>query len=190
MCDGCSSAKVSVDEYLEKYSVNDECCKYEIYNDRLVKNPGPSPEHQELLGTMQYTLYGYFKDTKCKVLQETPVKFTIRNSNITNIFKPDLLVICSDFTRGLGYIDGVPELIIEVWSHPNRIADLDFKLDVYRDAGVKEYIQIFQGSKMIIAQDLRDRNSIKVYPLGSPFESIFFKDLKFDLSKFDASNDQ
>lgn len=43
---------------------------------------------------------------------------------------------------------------------------------------------------MIIAQDLRDRNSIKVYPLETPFESILFKDLKFDLLKFDVSNDQ
>lgn len=190
MYDGCSSAKVSVDEYLEKYSVNDECCKYEIYDDRLVKNPGSSPEHQELLGTMQYTLHGYFKDKKCKVFQETPVKFTIRNSNITNIFKPDLLVMCSDFSKGLGYIDSVPDLVIEVWSSYNRIADLDSKLKVYKTTGVKEYIQIFQGSKMIIVQDLRDKNSIKVYSLGAPFESILFKDLKFDLSNFVNSDDQ
>ncbi len=190
MYDGNNLFEVAVDEYLEKYSVNDECYKYEIYKNKLVKNPGPSPEHQELLGAMQYTMYGFFKGKKCKVFQETPVKFKIKNSNLTNIFKPDLLVICSDFSKGLGYIDGVPDLIIEVWSCPNRIADLDFKLDVYRDAGVKEYIQIFQGSKMVIAQNLRDRNSIKVYPLETPFESTLFKGLKFDLLKFDVSNDQ
>jgi hypothetical protein len=67
---------------------------------------------------------------------------------------PDVFVVCESDEPKLsdeGYIDGAPDLVIEVLSPSTRKKDMFIKLEKYRNAGVREYwIVDLQKEKVIV----------------------------------------
>ncbi|MUV38885.1 hypothetical protein JNUCC1_02757 [Lentibacillus sp. JNUCC-1] len=59
--------------------------------------------------------------------------------NETNIFIPDLSVICDETGLEENKFVGVPEIIMEILSPSNQSHELIPKMDAYMRYGVKEY---------------------------------------------------
>ena len=53
--------------------------------------------------------------------------------------QPDITVICDEKKRGYEGCRGVPDLVIEILSPSNTAIEMERKLKLYQDAGVKEY---------------------------------------------------
>lgn len=130
--------EMSVDDYLK---IREKSEEYLEYIDGLVyMSPSPSTKHQRISRKLLVKFDKFLKDKPCEVFH-APFDIELKNESLegTKIVIPDLSVICekSGFTESR-YI-GVPALIVEILSPSNQSHDLITKLNLYMNAGVKEY---------------------------------------------------
>ena len=62
-----------------------------------------------------------------------------RPEDIDTVFQPDLTVICDKAKRTLRGCMGAPDLVVEILSPSTSTYDRTAKLDLYEEAGVREY---------------------------------------------------
>jgi Uma2 family endonuclease len=99
-------------------------------------SPAPSIAHQSVIGRMGSRLERALAGKPCRpFIAPTDVKFTD-----TDIVQPDILVVCDPRKITPGYIDGAPDLVIEVLSPATATRDLREKKALYARHGVREYI--------------------------------------------------
>lgn len=112
--------------------------RYELIDGTLYSMSSPTGEHQEIVGEVYFQLRDYLKNKQCKVyLSPFDVKI-----NKKDIVQPDLFILC-DRRELQGtdnkYLEGPPDLVIEVWSESTGRYDLMGKRRKYQSAGVREY---------------------------------------------------
>ncbi len=71
-------------------------------------------------------------------------------SDEETVLQPDILVVCDPGRTGDKYIDGAPDLVIEVVSPTNPGHDYVRKLDLYIRAGVREYWIVDPDEKKVV----------------------------------------
>ncbi|MDR1467917.1 MAG: Uma2 family endonuclease [Spirochaetaceae bacterium] len=101
----------------------------------------PSTTHQRVLGELHYQLHGFLRNKACQVF---PAPFAVRFPSQTEddtdkIFQPDLVVVCDRSKIDERGCKGAPDFIIEILSPSTATNDLLYKLNIYRNAGVREY---------------------------------------------------
>jgi Uma2 family endonuclease len=55
------------------------------------------------------------------------------------VVQPDISVICDESKRGSDGCHGAPDMVVEILSPSNTAIEMQRKLELYRDAGVREY---------------------------------------------------
>lgn len=116
-----------------------EGIRAELIDGQIYYQAAPSRIHQEILMSVSKTIANYI-DTKggsCKVY---PAPFAVKlfNDRIT-IVEPDISVICDHDKLTDKGCSGAPDWIIEIVSPSNSGHDYVRKLNLYMDAGVREY---------------------------------------------------
>jgi Uma2 family endonuclease len=53
--------------------------------------------------------------------------------------QPDISVICDESKRGSEGCHGAPDMVVEILSPSNTAIEMQRKLELYQDAGVREY---------------------------------------------------
>jgi Uma2 family endonuclease len=101
----------------------------------------PGARHQEILGEIFAQFHAYLKGKPCKVY---PAPYDVRlfyreDESDDTVVQPDIVVICDEKKRGPEGCRGAPDLIIEVLSPSNTAIEMERKLKLYQDAGVREY---------------------------------------------------
>lgn len=124
----------------EDYYNLPEDVRAELINGQIYYMSAPSRIHQEILGFI-FKKIAYYIDQKrgyCKVYPSPFAVKLFKDDNKT-IVEPDISVICDPDKLTDRGCTGAPDLIIEIISPSNSSHDYVRKLNLYMDAGVREY---------------------------------------------------
>lgn len=101
--------------------------------------PAPSTEHQTICGNLFLQLGTYLSGKTCRAFF---APFDVRlnaDAEDNTVVQPDLAVICDPNKITKAGCKGAPDMIIEILSPATMQRDQITKLNLYRDAGVREY---------------------------------------------------
>lgn len=127
--------KVSFDEYME---IADEDIKVELVGGDLIMHSPASFKHERIFGFLFFLMKGYVSS---KGLGEVlGSRFSVRLTD-EYVFEPDILFVSKEKPNLIKnmYLDGSPDLVVEILSETTKKYDLGVKLEKYFEFGVKEY---------------------------------------------------
>jgi len=130
--------------------------KYEIIQGEEVMLAQPSINHTRIVGNLNYIISSYLHNKRgeverCEVFWGIMVYFDKNNHYI-----PDFILVCDQNKIKENYIDGAPDLVVEVLSPSTGKRDIGIKKDVYEKSGVREYWIISPKEKAIEVYHLKD----------------------------------
>jgi Uma2 family endonuclease len=150
---------LSIPEPNKKYTFTDYLKwdpqeRYELIDGiPLLMTPAPSWQHQAISRQLTYQLVAFLQGKRCQVFH---APFDVRipyqgetDEDTSNVFQPDLVVICDPSKlSGSGYF-GAPTLIIEILSPHTAKTDRILKFNKYEQAGVQEYWIVEPETKIV-----------------------------------------
>ena len=120
---------------LEDYMSLPEGYPAELIGGEIIVSPSPSAKHQKIAGDLFFKMR-LFKETK-KIPGEIFYEIDVRLSN-EDVVRPDIVYV-SDESKIGEWIEGAPDLVVEILSPTSAMRDLVDKKDLYERSGVKEY---------------------------------------------------
>ena len=170
----------------EFYNIPDDI-RAELINGEIVYMASPSRIHQEILGELFNIIKNHikFNNGRCRVY---PAPFGVQLSeNDDTVLEPDISVICDP-----GKLDdrgclGAPDWIIEIASPSNPKNDYIVKLNLYNNAGVREYWIVDPENNGIHVYSMGDRFSVKTYSFDDTVKVGIYEDLYIDFASLDLS---
>lgn len=109
--------------------------RYEVIGGEPFCMSSPTVLHQEICFNLSLALGTHFRGKPCKLFF---APLDVRLSDI-DVVQPDLLVVCNKKQLTTNYVDGPPDLVIEVTSPSSLRHDRLRKFRLYAAFGVKEY---------------------------------------------------
>ena len=123
----------------EDYYNLPEDVRAELIDGQIYYQAAPSRIHQKILMALSSAIHNYIRSKKgpCEVY---PAPFAVQlHKNKDTIVEPDISVICDKNKLTDRGCTGAPDWIIEIISPGNPGHDLILKLNLYANAGVREY---------------------------------------------------
>ena len=124
----------------EDYYNLPENVRAELIDGQIYYMAAPSRVHQKILNAVNNTIFNYIrsKDGLCEVY---PAPFAVKlfSEDDKNVVEPDISVICDPNKLTDRGCTGAPDWIVEIISPSNSSHDYIRKLNLYADAGVREY---------------------------------------------------
>ncbi|CAN5758029.1 Uma2 family endonuclease [soil metagenome] len=123
--------------YADLATFPDDHLRREILDGDLVVNPAPTTRHQDAAIALAVGLFNYSRTNGGKALiAPYDVLFAA-----DNVVEPDLSFVRSDHLDQIGnkYMEGPPDLVIEISSPSTRRLELIQKKELYERFGVPEY---------------------------------------------------
>jgi len=166
----------------------DEGERFELINGEAYAMAAPNVKHQEILTEIFGRIFIYLQGKTCKVL---PAPLDVRlfyeeDESDDTVVQPDIVVICDRTKLGPEGCRGAPDLVVEVLSPSNTAIEMGRKLELYREAGIREYwvidpenktltVYYFQADSSITkTYKSTDTVSVDVLPgLDIPLEQVF-----------------
>ena len=127
--------KYTADEFFKMFpESNSE--RYELYQGEVVAMASPSIQHQNIVLGLGSEIRAYIKKNKgkCQVFV-APVDVKLTDDTVVI---PDVFVVCDPSKIDEKRCNGAPDWVIEVTSSNYRTDYVD-KLELYKEAGVREY---------------------------------------------------
>ena len=144
--------------------------RYELIFGEIVMSAAPKTKHQRALMALSLTLGNYVMTHRLGELFAAPldVKFSIYS-----VVQPDLLFVARARAHIVTehFIDGAPDLVIEILSPSNRAQDLVKKAALYAQHGVTEYWIVDPESETISINLLRGGQYVDVSNRGGVAQS-------------------
>lgn len=145
----------------------------------------PTLLHQELVGELYIRLKKYIraKGGQC-ITMISPVDVHIDEKDDKTLVKPDVFVVCKrdKFTRR--WVEGSPDLIIEVLSPSTKKKDMGIKLKKYIETGVREYWLVDPDQRKIMVYDLENYDFPTLYTFDDKIPvGIFDGDCAIDMAE-------
>ncbi|MCR1843002.1 Uma2 family endonuclease [Murimonas intestini] len=140
-----------------------EDIRAELIDGQFYYQAAPSRIHQKILNAVNNTIYNYIKAKggSCEVYP-SPFAVKLFNDRKT-IVEPDISVICDPDKLTDKGCTGAPDWIIEIISPGNSSHDYIRKLNLYTDAGVREYWIVNPIEQTIFVYYL-EKDSFKATP--------------------------
>lgn len=112
--------------------------RYEIIDGVLHMSPSAHVRrHQEAVGNLYFMLAGWVRDHDLGKVYTAPADVVAAPGRVV---QPDLFFVVKDRLHIVdAYVDGVPDLVMEVISPSSIDYDRTTKFDLYEDIGVREY---------------------------------------------------
>ena len=124
----------------EDYYNLPENVRAELIDGQIYYMAAPSRIHQEILMFLSKTIANYIDSKKgpCKVY---PAPFAVKlfSEDDRNVVEPDISIICDPNKLTDRGCTGAPDWIVEIVSPSNSSHDYIRKLNLYADAGIREY---------------------------------------------------
>jgi len=138
-------------EYQPK-NVFKERRKYEMLDGKIYFMAHDSSNHATIKGNIFSIFKNYLRGKTCKTFVDgVDVKF-----NKKDITEPDVMIVCNKDIIKKNWIEGAPDLIVEVLSPSTAENDIGYKKDLYEKYGVKEYWIVSQTDRSIQVYLLKD----------------------------------
>ena len=169
----------------EDYYNLPEDVRAELIDGQIYNMSAPSRIHQEILNSINNTIYNYIRSQKgsCKVY---PAPFAVKlfADNDKTIVEPDISVICDPNKLTDRGCTGAPDWIIEIVSPSTSSHDYVRKLNLYMDAGVREYWIIDPRNEKIFVYYL-EQSEVKAdsYTFQDKLKANIYDDLWIDFGE-------
>lgn len=128
--------------------------RVELINGDIVMRYSPSYEHQDILGQLYRQLSDFLDGKPCRPIV-APFDVRLfekdgdRPEDVDTVVQPDLMVICDRTKIDDRGCKGAPDFVIEILSPTNFRHDKIVKLNLYNQAGVREYWIVDPESKKV-----------------------------------------
>ena len=115
--------------------------RFELIDGEPYAMSAPNARHQEILGELFSQFQIFLRGKPCKAY---PAPYDVRlfyktDESDDTVVQPDIVVVCDEKKRGPEGCRGAPDLVIEILSPSNTAIEMERKLKLYQEAGVKEY---------------------------------------------------
>lgn len=168
----------------EDYYRLPENIRAELIDGQFFSQAAPSRIHQEILSALHGTIFNHIqtKGGSCKVY---PAPFAVKLFNDDKtIVEPDISVICDQGKLTDKGCTGAPDWIIEIVSPGNPAHDYVRKLNLYLDAGVREYWIVDPMQETIHVYCLaEDQFKMASYTFQDKIKAGIYDDLWIDLKE-------
>jgi Uma2 family endonuclease len=142
-----SSAAVLASEYPEqgKWTYDDwarlpdDGTRYEVIDGELYMTPPPSVPHQSALVYLVTKMSNFVESRGLGYVLPAPLGVRLPNQPVP--LEPDIVFVSSARKAIIGreYVEGVPDLLVEILSPSNWMYDRHEKFRLYQTSGVPEY---------------------------------------------------
>jgi Uma2 family endonuclease len=125
--------------YQDWLQLPEDGTRYEVIDGVLYMTPPPSTSHQFVSHRLATLMTAHADANKLGVVLPAPVGVHLPNQPVP--LQPDIVFISSARKNIIGtqYIDGAPDLVVEVLSPSNWPFDRQEKFQAYQAAGIPEY---------------------------------------------------
>jgi len=115
--------------------------RFELIYGEAYAMSAPSLRHQAISIELASQFQTFLRGKPCKAY---PAPCDVRlfyaeDESDDTVVQPDLIVICDEKKRGPEGCRGAPDLVVEILSPTNTAIEMERKLKLYRQAGVREY---------------------------------------------------
>lgn len=155
----------------------------ELIDGELWDLAAPSRAHQFIQGQLVSRIDSYIKqhNGSCQVY---PAPFAVNLfADDSSFLEPDVSVICDHSKLSDRGCEGAPDLVIEIVSPSSRAMDYRTKLNLYTEAGVREYLIVDPSMERttVIRTDADADPAPMIYPFATPVPVGIFPGLDLDL---------
>ncbi len=181
-----SQALAQANIYTEEDYYNlPENVRAELIDGQIYYMAAPSRIHQEILMFLSKTIANYIDSKKgpCKVY---PAPFAVKlfSEDDKNVVEPDISVICDPNKLTDRGCTGAPDWIVEIISPTTSSHDYVRKLNLYMDAGVREYWIVDPiGHEIFVYFLEQDKFKVKSYTLQDKIKVNIYDDLWIDFTE-------
>ncbi|MCD8105264.1 MAG: Uma2 family endonuclease [Lachnospiraceae bacterium] len=162
-----------------------ENIRAELIDGQIYYMSAPNRIHQELIGSLYALIYNQIRSKRgsCRVY---PAPFAVKlRKDRENTVEPDISVIYDrSKLTGTGCI-GAPDWIIEIVSPSNPGHDYVRKLNLYADAGVREYWIVDPAEESVLVY-LFARNNFQAYSFQDTIPVGIYDDFTIDFAELIA----
>ena len=180
--------------FVNKEQSGNPLLRFELIDGYIHSMSSPTVKHQRIVGFILDKLSRYFDGKPCEAFV-SPLdvylfnKKTEKNkNNSSNVYQPDVFVVCEKKKIKSDNIAGAPELIVEVISQSTSANDYIYKLYNYMRYGVKEYWIVDHDQNQIIIYMNGDGQKkdfdMKAHKFNEIVKSNFFPGLQIDFTEF------
>lgn len=171
----------------EDYYNLPENVRAELIDGQIYYMAAPSRIHQEILMFLSKTIANYIDQKKgpCKVY---PAPFAVKlfSEDDKNVVEPDISVICGPNKLTDRGCTGAPDWIVEIVSPSNSSHDYVRKLNLYMDAGVREYWIVNPINQSVYVYFLEeDKFKTTAFTLQDKIKVNIYDDLWIDFAELE-----
>lgn len=163
-----------------------EDVRAELIDGQFYYMAAPSRLHQSILSELHTVINIYIKSKggHCRVY---PAPFAVKLfTDNKNIVEPDISVICDPDKLTDKGCSGAPDWIIEIASPTNPSHDYVKKLNLYLDAGVREYWIVDPRYSKIYVYNMESNNFVvNEYSFSDTIKAGIYEDLYIDFPSLD-----
>lgn len=156
----------------------------ELIDGQIYYQAAPSRVHQKVLNAVNNTIYNYLKSKNgsCEVY---PAPFAVKlKEDRKTIVEPDISVICDRNKLTDKGCTGAPDWIIEIVSPGNSSHDYIRKLNLYADAGVREYWIVNPMKQTIFVYHLEETKfEVNTFTFQDKIKANIYDDLWIDFKE-------
>ena len=131
-----TQARLTYRDYFDMPESDD---RYELIDGELYMTPPPIPEHQGFLGELHVKLHTFVRENRLGRVYFAPIGVVLSDDDV---FQPDMIFISNErlnIIRRGRYVQGAPDLAVEVLSPSTARRDRILKRERYARFGVREY---------------------------------------------------
>ncbi|MBR5337430.1 MAG: Uma2 family endonuclease [Lachnospiraceae bacterium] len=161
-------SKVAIDDFsgnktLADFEALPEGVRVELIDGRFYDMGEPASVHEMIISELSFHLQYYIKKNNGACRTFTSHEGVRLDRDDKTIVVPDILVVCDRDKITRKWVEGAPDLIMEVVSPGSAKTDILIKLNKYKNAGVREYWVIFPDDMKVIVYDFENDISPVIY---------------------------
>ncbi len=124
--------------YTDYFRETPEGAQYQLINGEIVRWTTPDIFHQTVRGRILFALSSFVKHGRLGVVLNIPTDVYLTEFDT---YQPDVLFVSAENKSKCKerFIEGAPDLVVEVLSPATGFYDLTLKKNKYEESGVKEY---------------------------------------------------
>lgn len=168
------------------YYATPEGIRVELIDGQFYNMASPSRAHQRILMELAYMIQRYIRTNngKCEVY---PAPFSVKlKKRRSDIVEPDITVICDKSKLTKRGCEGAPDWIIEIVSPSDPGHDYITKLNLYHEAGVREYWIVDPSVKRVHVYRLEKKNfDVEVFSFRDMISVGIYKNLTINFAEID-----